>query len=258
MLERDDFKKRFDGNLPISIHEFLYPLMQGYDSVMIEADIEMGGNDQIFNILVGRTLQERKGIDPQVAFIMPLLVGTDGEKKMSKSLSNHVGITDPPRDIYGKTMSIPDNVITHWFELATGIDQELLKSYKADLESGTNPRDIKRILAHTLVEMYYDKATADSEQDWFIRQFSKKQKTEIPDDAPSVDIECDGESIWIVKVITTSGAAKSNGEAKRLIKGGGVYIDDKRVDDQDMQLAANNEYILRVGKHRFYKVKVLS
>ena len=250
MLERDDFSQRYKQGKPITIMEFLYPLIQAYDSVALKADVEVGGTDQKFNLLVGRDLQREYGQEPQVALMMPLLVGTDGQEKMSKSLGNYIGINEPPEEIYGKTMSIPDFLIYPYFELATDVDASELAEVKRALEDPqVNPMDLKRRLARKLVEMYHGKEAAKRAEEAFDRVFRRK---EVPEDVPEYVLNED--KIWIVRLLTASGLASSNSEARRLITQGGVYIDGERVTDPNAEIEFKGGEIVKVGKRRFLKV----
>lgn len=251
MLERDDFTKRYKSGEPISIHEFLYPLAQAMDSVAIQSDVELGGTDQKFNLLVGRDIQREYGVEPQVILTMPLLVGTDGIEKMSKSYDNYIGISDPPEQIFGRTMSIPDTLIYTYFELATNVSNERLKEIIAALEdSKTNPRDLKRELARTLVTMYYDEAAAIKAQEEFDKIFIKK---EIPDEIDEFNIE-ENKEINILDLLLLVNFAPSKGEAKRLVQQGGVSIDGEKVSDVHQNIKIKSGMILKVGKRKFLKL----
>lgn len=251
MLERDDFTKRYKAGEPISIHEFLYPLAQAMDSVAIQSDVELGGTDQKFNLLVGRDIQREYGVEPQVILTMPLLVGTDGIEKMSKSYDNYIGISDPPEQIFGRTMSIPDTLIYTYFELATNVPNERLREIKSELENGkTNPRDLKRELARTLVSMYYDEEAAIKAQEEFDKIFIKK---EIPDDIDEFNIEENSE-INILDLLLLVNFAPSKGEAKRLVQQGGVSIDGEKVSDVHKNIRIKSGMILKVGKRKFLKL----
>ncbi len=253
MLERDDFTKRFKGGEPISIHEFLYPLAQAMDSVAIESDVELGGTDQKFNLLVGRDIQREFEIEPQVILTMPLIVGTDGVEKMSKSYNNYIGISDTPQNIFGKTLSIPDNLIYTYYELATDISNEELNEIKNKLEDEkVNPRNIKRELAKKLVEMYYDKKSAYNAEEEFDKVFIKK---EIPDDIPVHKFEESIKEIGILDLIVTVNFAPSKGEARRLVAQGGVSINGEKIDDVTATVSLDSEKILKVGKRKFIKIK---
>jgi tyrosyl-tRNA synthetase len=252
ILERDDFEKRYKAGNPISIMEFLYPLMQGYDSVALKADIELGGTDQKFNLLVGRVLQERFGQNPQIVITLPLLVGTDGVEKMSKSIGNYIGINESPTEIYGKAMSIPDSKILDYFTLATEVDSDRLKEIKNQLETeSVNPMILKKELAFNLVELYHNRDEAEKARLDFEMKFSKK---EIPEDIPELAISSAESSIWIAKLIVDSGIAKSNSQAIRLVQGGGVILNGAKVTDKDFKIDLTAENVIKIGKKNFFKV----
>jgi tyrosyl-tRNA synthetase len=249
MMERDDFNLRYKAGEPISVHEFLYPLAQAMDSVAIQADVELGGTDQKFNLLVGRDIQREFGLEPQVALMMPILAGTDGVEKMSKSLDNYIAVNDSARDIYGKTLSIPDSLIYQYFELATDVPKKELEEIKKFLENPkNNPRDIKRKLARSLVQLYYTKEAAHQAEDEFDRIFIEKS---IPDNIE--EFKCN-DSMNILTLLTESKLVASKGEARRLIEQGGVTIDNERVSDPLSLLPDKVEFIVKVGKRRFLKV----
>ena len=249
MLERDDFTKRFQAEVPISIHEFLYPLAQAQDSVELRADVELGGTDQKFNLLVGRDLQKDHGQEPQCIITTPLLEGTDGVEKMSKSYGNHIGLQDTPEDMYGKTLSISDDMILKWFTLAADADESITKSVKKRLvDPAVNPMDVKRELARAVVALYYDDETATKAEDHFNTVVVGKG---IPDDMPEYTLK--GEDL-IVNVLFDAGLLKSKGEARRMVKQGAVKLDGKPVDDIQKTLTPNGDQILKVGKRRFLKV----
>jgi len=252
MLERDDFEKRFKSNQPISVHEFLYPLVQAYDSVSLHADVELGGSDQLFNLLVGRDIQREYGQEPQILVLMPLLVGTEGVKKMSKSLGNYIGITEPPAEIYGKTMSIPDTVMIDYFECLTTLPADEIGRMKKGLEKGDeNPRDMKRLLARTLVSMYHSEKDAVSAEDKFDELFIRK---ELPDDIPEVNLQCGEDGVWLPKAMVDAELVKSTSEGIRMIKQGGVSVDGERVLDKDIKIPAPGSYVVKVGKRRFARI----
>ena len=249
MLERDDFTKRFQAEVPISIHEFLYPLAQAQDSVELRADVELGGTDQKFNLLVGRDLQKDHGQEPQCIITTPLLEGTDGVEKMSKSYGNHIGLQDTPEDMYGKTLSISDDMILKWFTLAADADESVTKSVKKRLvDPAVNPMDVKRELARAVVALYYDDETATKAEDHFNTVVVGKG---IPDDMPEYTLK--GEDL-IVNVLFDAGLLKSKGEARRMVKQGAVKLDGKPVDDIQTAITPNGDQILKVGKRRFLKV----
>lgn len=251
MLERDDFTKRYKSGEPISMHEILYPLAQAMDSVAIQSDVELGGTDQKFNLLVGRDIQREFGMEAQVIITMPLIVGTDGVEKMSKSYNNYIGISDSPKEIFGKTLSIPDNLIYNYFELATDLSNDELKEIKTNLDNpNTNPRDIKRRLAKTLVTMYHSFEAAKNAEEEFDRIFVNKG---IPDEVPQFDFG-DRKEINILDLIILVNFAPSKGEAKRLVVQGGVNIDNEKITDFQKKVMLKNDSILKVGKRKFIKL----
>ncbi|MCS7299146.1 MAG: tyrosine--tRNA ligase [Spirochaetia bacterium] len=249
MLERDDFEKRYKSGNPISVMEFLYPLMQGYDSVMVNADVEIGGTDQKFNLLVGRELQIEYGQEPQVVITLPLLEGTDGVRKMSKSFGNYIGINDNPSDMFGKIMSIPDNLILKYFELLTDVSIEEIQTLKRDMENGANPRDIKAMLAREIVSFFYGTDTAIKSNEEFDRIFKEKQ---IPSDIEERELKT-GE-YNLVSLLSEMELVPSKSEVRRLIQGGGVYIDGERVRDINYLLKLEKEVVVRIGKRKFVKL----
>ncbi len=253
MLERDDFTKRFKSGIPISMHEILYPLAQAMDSVAIESDVELGGTDQKFNLLVGRDIQREYGIEPQIILTMPLLVGTDGTEKMSKSYDNYIGIDESPQNMYGKTLSIPDDLIYTYFELVTDEPIEELKKIKESLENpNINPRDLKRRLARKIVEMYHSKEAAVKAEEEFDKIFVKKG---IPDEMPEMELDS-SEEITLLDLIMKAEFAPSRGEARRLITQGGVSIDGEKITDAKYSFSPEKDFILKVGKRKFMKVIV--
>jgi tyrosyl-tRNA synthetase len=257
-LERDDFQTRYQSGKPISLQEFLYPLAQAYDSVAVHSDVELGGTDQKFNCLVGRDLQRAYGQEPQCVLTTPLLVGTDGEKKMSKSLDNYIGITDDPDDMYGKVMSIPDLAMPDYFTLCTNETPDYIADVQKAIRHGNvNPMDFKKKLARLIVARYHSGKAAKEAEAHFTKVFSKH---ELPDEMPEYKVpkgimQSDG-SIPIVKLITSAGLAASNSEAKRLIQQGGVTIDGNRIDDFESSVTLKDGQVLKVGKRRFVKVRV--
>ena len=256
MLERDDFHKRFSEGRPISIHEFLYPLLQGYDSVALKADVELGGTDQKFNLLVGRELQREAGQEPQVIMTLPILEGLDGVQKMSKSLGNYIGIDEPPQTVFGKAMSIPDTLIVRYLELATAVPHDEIASIADGLQVGTtNPRDAKVRLAKALVAQYHSTQAADEAARWFSETFGARTfPADAPQFSPPADaLDADGR-VWIVRLLTLSGTAPSSSEARRLIRQGGVEVDGEPVRDEDAHLSLAQERRLQVGKRRFLRV----
>ena len=249
MLERDDFTKRFQSETPILLHEFLYPLAQGQDSVELNADVELGGTDQKFNLLVGRDLQKSNGQNPQCIITLPLLEGTDGIDKMSKSYGNDIGLHDKPEDMYGKTLSISDDMIVKWFTLAADADETVVKSAESRLaDSSVNPMEVKRELARAVVELYYDAETAKNAENHFNTVVVGKG---IPDDIPEYTLSSEDQ---IINVIFNSGLLKSKGEARRMIKQGAVKLDGESIADIQATIRPSGEQILKVGKRRFLKV----
>ena len=249
MLERDDFTKRFKAEIPISIHEFLYPLAQAQDSVELKADVELGGTDQKFNLLVGRDLQKDNGQDPQCIITTPLLEGTDGIEKMSKSYGNDIGLQDSPEDMYGKTLSISDDMILKWFTLAADRDPSEVEAASKRLnDPSVNPMEVKRELARNVVQLFFDEETAQKAEAHFNTVVVGKG---IPDEIPVYELDAED---LIVNVIFSSGLLKSKGEARRMIKQGAVKLDDKKIDDIQASISPDGEQILKVGKRRFLKV----
>lgn len=257
ILERDDFTKRLKEERPIAMHEIMYPLCQGYDSVAIEADVEIGGTDQRFNNLVGRTLMSQYGMEPQVVVLCPLLVGTDGTEKMSQSLGNYISVVDTPNDIYGKTMSIPDTLMENYFELATDVPLEEARTLCGKAASGEmNPRDVKRRLAREIVALYHDEAAAQEADDYFVQTFSQRKQ---PIDAEEAAIPADsieGDAVSLPHLIAGLGFAKSNGDARRLMEAGAVSIDGAKYNDPKARIPAGDirGKVLKVGKHQFKKL----
>ena len=251
IMERDDFTKRWDAHQPIGMHELMYPLLQGTDSVALEADVELGGNDQKFNNLMGRQLQEANGQEAQVVVLSPLLVGTDGKEKMSQSLGNYVSITDSPNDMFGKTMSIPDELILNWFELCTDVPMDEAREMVGE---GKNPRDAKVRLAMEIVALYHSKEAGEEAERYFVETFSKRQQ---PVEAEEAEIPPDMENpVPLANLIVALGMAKSNGNARDLIKQGGVALDGEKVTDPFAKLDSTDlkGKTLRVGKHQFRKL----
>ena len=251
VLERDDFRKRYSEERPISIHELLYPLIQGYDSVVLKADIELGGTDQLFNILVGRTLQKDYGQEPQSVLTMPILEGTDGVQKMSKSLGNYIGITEPPSEIFGKVMSISDEMMVRYYELLSTVDGDRL----ADIKAGkAHPRDAKADLAHELTARFHGATEADKAREGFDSQFKKGK---IPEEIETRVLEIDGPSVPLPVAMGRAGLTGSTSAARRDITGGGVKVDETKVTDVGFELAAGGEYLVQKGKRHFLKIKVV-
>jgi len=254
MLERDDFESRYRSGQPIGLHELLYPLAQGYDSVVLKTDVEMGGTDQKFNLLVGRHLQQHYGQQPQVIITLPLLEGLDGVQKMSKSLNNYVGITEAPDEMFGKLMSISDEMMWRYFDLLSFRSNEELAALKQQVADGTNPRDIKFLLCEEIVERFHDRAAADAARETFIARF---RGGAMPDDIPEKTLDTGGEGIGIATALTQCGLTSSNSEAFRMVKQGGVRIDGEKISDRTMQLEAGFDGILQVGKRKFCKANVI-
>ena len=249
MLERDDFTKRYQDGIPISVHEFLYPLAQGHDSVHLKSDVELGGTDQKFNLLVGRDLQKEAGQNPQVIITTPILEGTDGVEKMSKSYDNYIGLTDSPSEIYGRTLSIPDSLIGRYFEFATEIPNDKLTAIENDLENGvSNPRDLKRELARELVSLYHDNDAALTAEKEFDALFIQKDE---PDDMPEYKLI---ESEKLIGIMVKNEMVASNGEGKRMITQGGVRIDKEKVDDIHSTIEPGQNVVLKVGKRKFLRI----
>lgn len=251
MIERDDFSKRYENNEPISLHEFLYPLAQGQDSVHLQSDVELGGTDQKFNLLVGRQLQRDEGLEPQICLMMPLLVGTDGTAKMSKSYDNYIGIDEAANEMYGKSLSIPDELIYSYYELVSDVEIDELPALKE--KAATDPRNAKHDLAYTIVRMYHGEDAAKSARQHFEQTVIKKQ---VPDDAPEYIIK-KGESIHLLDIISELNFTQSNGETRRLIQQGGVTIDDIKVEAVGLELflAPGEVRTLRVGKRKYAILK---
>lgn len=253
LLERDDFAKRFKEELPIAMHELLYPLMQSYDSVALKADLELGGSDQRFNLLVGRELQRQYGQEPQCILTMPLLVGLDGVQKMSKSKKNYIGITDPANDMFGKVMSITDDLMWNWYDLLSLRSNAEIAQLKKECAEGRNPRDAKVLLAREIIERFHDKAAADAAEAEFNARF---QKGAVPNDIKDVTVAAPTGEIGIMQLIKAAGLAPSNAEAGRNIDQGGVRIDGESVRDRTLKIQAGAEFVLQVGKRRWARVKV--
>lgn len=256
MLERDDFTKRYTNGMPISIHEFFYPLMQGYDSVALGCDVELGGTDQKFNLLMGRNLQREYGFEGQAIITTPLIEGLDGVQKMSKSLGNYIGIDEPANEIFGKSMSIPDELMLKYYELATDISNEELAAMKQQLESGElHPRDAKIRLAHTFVRMYHDEQAADKALERFQTVF---QKGALPSDIPEVELSLSkADSIRLIELLVTLKLASSNGEARRSIQQGSVRVNQEKVTDINAEHTPKDGDIIQVGKRKFVQLKLI-
>ncbi|CAM4406715.1 MAG: Tyrosine--tRNA ligase [Legionellaceae bacterium] len=254
MLERDDFSKRYTSGQPIAIHEFLYPLLQGYDSVEMKADIELGGTDQKFNLLMGRELQKQLGEEPQVVITMPLLEGLDGVKKMSKSLGNYIGINDTPNDMFGKIMSISDELMWRYFELLSFRSMVEIQQWRKHAEEGANPRDFKMKLAEEIVTRFHNTEAAQYASESFIARF---QKGHLPENIPFHEINYPKEGFSLIQLIKSLDLTNSTSEAIRMVKQGAVKINGDKVTQQNTLLEAKQEYIIQVGKHRFAKVKFI-
>ncbi len=265
LLAREDFAKRYQEGIPISLHELIYPLVQGYDSVAVQADVELGATEQKFNLLAGRELQ-RMGVlgnapqEPQVILTMPILVGTDGVQKMGKSMNNYIGVMEPPEQMFGKVMSIPDEVIQTYFELATNVPDEETQQVVADMQSGAlNPRDAKRRLGREIVALYHSAKAAQAADESFLRVFSGARQQTLEDYASvaeevAIPAELRNGPVWISTVLAQLGLAKSKGEATRLVKGGGVYVDERRVTDAQEEVALRPGMVIRVGKRRVVRL----
>ena len=251
MLERDDFSKRYKANQQIAIHEFLYPLIQAYDSIALNADVEMGGTDQKFNLLVGRELQRAFDQEPQVCITLPILEGLDGTNKMSKSLDNYVGINEDPDEMFGKIMSISDDLMWRWFELLSFRPINEINELKKEVKSGMNPRDTKILLAEEIIERFHSKKDAENAKNTFLDRFQKGAK---PKDIETFSISLD-DDIAIGNLLKESGLVQSTSEAMRLVKQGAVKINDEKIDDPKLSIKKNQELLVQVGKRRFLKIK---
>jgi tyrosyl-tRNA synthetase len=252
MLEREDFRERFDNQRPISIHEFLYPLIQGYDSVAMRADVELGGTDQLFNVLMGRDLQRTWRQEPQVVITMPLLEGLDGVNKMSKSLGNYIGITDTADDIYGKILSVSDELMFRYYDLLSDLSTEEIAALKRDMQSGrVHPKDVKKKLARELTARFYDEDAALKAEENFERIFKKH---DLPEDVPSVEVAIEEEKVWLPRLLTIAGMVTGTGEGRRMIMQNAVSLDGEKIDDVEYQVKAAGELLLKVGKRKFCKV----
>jgi tyrosyl-tRNA synthetase len=252
ILERDDFAERYKKQNPISLHELFYPVMQGYDSVAIKADLEIGATEQKFNLLTARQIQEQYGEEPQAILTLPVLPGIDGVQRMSKSTGNYVGIDEPPKEIFGKIMSIPDDLIYPYFELLTDTPPDELKKIKKDLEKKeVNPMSWKKILGFEIVKLYHNPKEAEKARAEFEKVFSKK---ELPEKIEVFKLKSEQPEIWIVKLLTETKLCSSSSEARRLIKQGGVYIDNQRIEDENSQVKVKGEKLIKIGKRKFLKV----
>jgi|TARA_B100001093_G_scaffold77163_1_gene68190 tyrosyl-tRNA synthetase len=253
MLERDDFNKRFTSNKSIAIHEFLYPLVQGYDSVALKADVECGGTDQKFNLLVGRELQRDYDQDPQVVITVPILEGLDGEKKMSKSLDNYIAIDEDPDEMFGKIMSISDDLMWRWFELLSFMPEEEISKLKDEMDAGKNPRDIKFVLAEELVDRFHEDGDGEKSKEAFLNRF---QKGNMPDEIELTEVKIEKDTILLVNLLKDTNMITSISEGNRLIKQGGIKINSKKVEDSKLEIPKGTEDIYQVGKRKFLKIKV--
>lgn len=254
MLERDDFSKRYRGGQPIAVHEFLYPLVQGYDSVALKADVELGGTDQKFNLLVGRQLQQHYGQDPQIVMTTPLLVGLDGTQKMSKSLNNYIGITEPAADMFGKIMSISDDLMWQYFELLSFRKLDDIGALKRAVAEGRNPRDVKFELGEEIVGRFHSKAEALRAKDEFISRF---REGAMPASMPELSITCGGPTMGIANVLKKAALVSSTSEAFRMIEQGAVRLDGEKVEDRGREIDAGSAHVYQVGKRRFAKVQLI-
>ncbi|MEN8711415.1 MAG: tyrosine--tRNA ligase [Arenicellales bacterium] len=254
MLERDDFNKRYTGGMPIAIHEFLYPLVQGYDSVAMNADVELGGTDQKFNLLVGRELQRQYGQNPQVILTMPILEGLDGIQKMSKSLNNYIGINDQPGEMFGKIMSISDELMWRYFELLSFKPMSEIEALQKQVSEGENPRDVKFKLAREIVARFHSVAEAKAAQDEFINRF---RKGEMPDEIAEVSLQAEAGIIPIANLLKNAGLTQSTSDALRMIRQGAVKIDGEKVEDTKLEITVSSTHIYQVGKRRFARVTVI-
>lgn len=252
MLERDDFSKRFKGNQPIAIHEFLYPLLQGYDSVALQADLELGGTDQKFNLLMGRELQKQAGQSQQCVLMMPLLEGLDGVNKMSKSLGNYIGISEAPETIFAKIMSISDDLMWRYIDLLSFATLETIAEWKAQVAAGDNPRNIKVGFAQEIVARFHGQAAAEKA----LQDFQTRAKGGIPDDVPEVEVVIDGDSIGISQLLKQAGLVESTSEAMRAVQQGGVKLDSVKVEDKNLPLAKGVTVVAQVGKRKFAKITI--
>jgi tyrosyl-tRNA synthetase len=251
MLERDDFSKRYKNNQPISIHEFLYPLVQGWDSVEMKADVELGGTDQKFNLLVGRELMKAEGMSPQVILTMPILEGLDGVQKMSKSLNNYIGIEDSPTEMFGKIMSINDELMWRYFELLSFRTLLEIEQFKSEVESGKNPRDVKFLLAEEIITRFHDAALAQVAKQDFIARFAKGA---VPDDLKEIILVLESESIGLASLLKQAGLTSSTSESFRMIEQGGVRLDGEKISERSLQITGKIELVAQVGKRKFAKI----
>jgi tyrosyl-tRNA synthetase len=253
MLERDDFSKRYKNGQAIAIHEFLYPLIQGHDSVELQADVELGGTDQKFNLLMGRQLQEQQGQKPQCVLTMPILEGLDGVQKMSKSLNNYIGIADEPRDMFGKIMSISDDLMWRYFELLSFRPMSEIESFKQEMQDGKNPRDIKFLLAEEIIARFHSDEEATAAREGFIAQFAKNR---IPDDIPELTFDAPAEGYPIANLLKDAGLCGSTSDAMRMIQQGAAKIDGEKVADKSVRIQPGTEAVFQVGKRKFARLTI--
>jgi tyrosyl-tRNA synthetase len=254
MLERDDFSKRYKNNQPISIHEFLYPLVQGWDSVEMNADVELGGTDQKFNLLVGRELMKAEGMEPQIILTMPILEGLDGVQKMSKSLNNYIGIEDAPNEMFGKLMSVSDDLMWRYFELLSFRPMSEIEQFQKDIANGKNPRDIKFLLAEELITRFHDAKSARKARQDFIDRFAKGA---IPDEMSESTLNLDGDSIGVASMLKQAGLTSSTSESFRMIKQGAVKLDGEKVEDKGLNLDKGQVIVAQVGKRKFARITLI-
>ncbi len=251
MLERDDFSKRYKNNQPISIHEFLYPLVQGWDSVEMKADVELGGTDQKFNLLVGRELMKAEGMEPQVILTMPILEGLDGVQKMSKSLDNYIGIEEPPNEMFGKLMSISDELMWRYFELLSFRSMAEIGQFRQDVAAGANPRDIKFLLAEEIITRFHDAAAAESAKQDFIARFARGA---MPDEMPEVTLDTEADRLGVAALLKQAGLTASTSESFRMIQQGAVKLDGEKVTDKGLELPRGSVVVAQVGKRKFARI----
>ncbi len=254
MLERDDFAKRYRNKQPISIHEFLYPLVQGWDSVEMKADVELGGTDQKFNLLVGRELMKAEGMEPQVILTMPILEGLDGVQKMSKSLGNYIGIEDAPKDMFGKIMSVSDVLMWRYFELLSFRPMSEIEQFQRDIEAGANPRDIKFLLAEEIIARFHNASSAEAAKQDFITRFARGA---LPDDMPEIEIELDQDTIGIAALLKQAGLTDGTSDSFRMIKQGAVKLDGEKVSDRGLELTRGSVVVAQVGKRKFKRITLI-
>ena len=253
MLERDDFQKRYASGQPIAIHEFLYPLIQGYDSVAMRADVELGGTDQKFNMLVGRELQKSHGQASQVVITLPILEGTDGVNKMSKSLGNYIGISEPPDEMFGKLMSISDDLMWRYLELLSSEDMRTIEQWRHETREGANPRDVKIRLAREVVARFHGEPAAERAHQFFVQRF---QQREMPAEIPEIELAGNGRGMAIPRILKEAGLTASTSEAMRLIRQGGVRVDGEKAEDPGLEIAAGESHVFQVGKRKFLRIRI--